>query len=114
MVEATNEFCFLYSTYPDLETALTAARLAVDKKLAVCVNIYPKMTSIYMWEGQREEAGEFAVFIKTRRTLVDEVMAALWEIHVYSVPCFVVLPIEGGSSDYLAWARAQTEPPVTV
>jgi hypothetical protein len=26
-----------------------------------------------------------------------------------------VLPIEGGSSDYLAWARAQTEPPpVTV
>jgi periplasmic divalent cation tolerance protein len=109
MIEATNEFCFLYSTYPDLDTAKNAARLAVDKKLAACVNIYPKMTSIYMWEGNREEAGEFAAFFKTRRTLVDEAMAALWEIHAYSIPCFVVLPIEAGSSDYLAWARAQTE-----
>ncbi|HEX3487460.1 MAG TPA: divalent-cation tolerance protein CutA [Micropepsaceae bacterium] len=114
MAEATNEFCFLYSTYPDLETARTAARLVVEKKLAACVNIYPKMTSIYMWEGKREETAEFAAFVKTRRTLVDQAMAALWEIHPYEVPCFVVLPIEAGSSDYLAWARAQTEQPVTV
>ena len=113
MIEATNEFCFLYSTYPDLESARTAARLVIDKRLAVCVNIYPEMTSIYMWEGKREEAGEFAAFIKTRRTLVDAATAALWETHSYELPCFVVLPIEGGTSDYLAWARAQTEPAVT-
>ena len=37
-----------------------------------------------------------------------------WAVHPYSVPCFVVLPIEAGSSDYLAWARAQTEQPATV
>jgi uncharacterized protein involved in tolerance to divalent cations len=30
------------------------------------------------------------------------------------VPCFVVLPIEAGTTDYLAWARAQTEQKVTV
>ena len=114
MAEATNEFCFLYSTYPDLETAREAARLAVDKKLAACVNIYPKMLSVYMWEGKRQEAFEFAAFFKTRRALVDEAIAALWEIHAYEVPCFVVLPIEAGSSDYLAWARAQTERPVEV
>jgi periplasmic divalent cation tolerance protein len=114
MIEATNEFCFLYSTYPDLETARNAARLVVDKKLAACVNIYPKMTSIYVYEGKREESAEFAAFIKTRRALADQAMAALWEIHPYEVPCFVVLPIEGGNSDYLAWARAQTEQPVIV
>lgn len=113
MVEATNEFCFLYSTYPDMDTARNAARIVVDKRLAACVNIYPKMMSIYLWEGQREETAEFAAFIKTRRTLVNDAMAALWEIHPYEVPCFVVLPIEGGSSDYLAWARAQTEQIVT-
>jgi periplasmic divalent cation tolerance protein len=114
MLEATNEFCFLYSTYPDLESARMAAQLAVDKKLAACVNIYPKMTSIYMWEGNREETGEFAAFIKTRRALVEDAVDALWESHPYSVPCFVVLPIEAGTSDYLAWARAQTERAVTV
>lgn len=114
MIEATNEFCFLYSTYPDLDTARKAAHLVVEMKLVACVNIYPRMTSIYMYEGKREETAEFAAFFKTRRTLADQTMAALWNIHTYEVPCFVVLPIEGGSPDYLVWARAQTEPPVTV
>jgi periplasmic divalent cation tolerance protein len=114
VIETTSEFVFLYSTYPNLDQAREAARVVVDKQLAACVNIYPKMTSIYMWEGKREEAGEFATFIKTRRADVEEAMATLWEIHPYEVPCFVVLPIEGGSGDYLAWARAQTERAVTV
>lgn len=114
VAEPTNEFCFLYSTYPDMDAALAAARLAVDQKLAACVNIYPKMTSVYMWEGSREESGEHAAFFKTRRALAEKAMAALWQVHPYSLPCFVVLPIEAGSSDYLAWARAQTEQPVEV
>jgi len=114
MVEATNEFCFVYSTYPSKDLALQAARLLVDKKLAACVNIYPTMTSVYGWEGKREESAEVAVFIKTRRALADQAIAAAWEQHSYEVPCFVVLPIEGGTSDYLAWVRAQTEQPVTV
>jgi|SRR5579864_2032749 len=114
MAEATNEFCFLYSTYPNYEAAIAAARLVVHKKLAACVNIYPKMTSVYMWEGNREETAEFATFIKTRRSLVDKVINELWPIHSYSVPCFVVLPIEAGTSDYLAWAREQTEQAATV
>lgn len=113
MAEATTEFCFLYSTYPDLDTARAAARLVVDQKLAACVNIYPKMTSIYMWQGKMEEAAEYSAFFKTRRSLVDQAIRALWSIHTYELPCFVVLPIEGGSSDYLAWAREQTEQPVT-
>jgi len=114
MVETTNEFCFVYSTYPNKELALQAARMLVDKKLAACVNIFPPMTSVYLWEDKREESGEVAVLIKTRRALVDQAVAAAWETHSYEVPCFVVLPIEAGSSDYLAWVRAQTEQPVTV
>ena len=81
MVEATNEFCFLYSTYPDSATALAAARLVVDKKLAACVNIYPKMMSVYMWEGERTESSEFATFIKTRRALECDALAVAVRRH---------------------------------
>ena len=109
MVEATYEFCFLYSTYPDADSALAVARVLIDKNLAACVNIYPPMTSVYAWEGKREEAAEIAAFIKTRRALVDAAIAAARPLHPYSVPCFLVLPIEAGNGDYLAWARAQTE-----
>ena len=114
MAEVTNEFCFLYSTYPNLDTARAAARLAIDQKLAACVNIYPKMTSIYKWQGKLEESAEYAAFFKTRRALVDKAISALWAVHSYELPSFVVLPIEGGSSDYLAWVRQETEQPATI
>ena len=112
-LEATDEFCFLYSTYPNTDAAMEAARFAIERRLAACVNVYPPMKSVYMWEGRREEQGEVAAFFKTRRTLVEQAIAELWAIHNYSVPCFIVLPIEGGNSDYLAWARAQTEQTMT-
>jgi periplasmic divalent cation tolerance protein len=80
----------------------------VDAKLAACVNVYPPMTSIYAWQGKREESSEVAAFIKTRRALVDDVIAAARPLHPYTTPCFLVLPIMGGNEDYLAWAREQT------
>jgi periplasmic divalent cation tolerance protein len=114
MMETTDEFCFVYSTFPNKEAAIKSARLLIEQKLAACVNIYPPMTSVYSWEGKREEASEVAAFIKTRRSLVDAAVKAAWAIHDYSVPCFVVLPLEAGTPDYLAWARSVTEQPVEV
>jgi len=83
-------------------------RALVEAKLAACVNIFPPMTSIYEWEGKLETAPETAVLVKTRRDLVERAIAAARPLHPYSVPCFLVLSIEDGNDDYLAWARAQT------
>ena len=114
MIETGNEFCFVYSTFPDAESALVVGRTLVERKLAACVNIYPPMTSVYVWQGKQEETQEVAAFIKTRRSLVDSAVAAARPLHPYSTPCFLVLPISGGSDDYLAWARSQTERSLTV
>jgi periplasmic divalent cation tolerance protein len=107
--EASHEFCFLYSTFPDADSAHAAARALLARKLAACVNVYPPMTSFYVWQGKQEEGPEISAFIKTRRALVNEVIAALRPLHPYTTPCFLILPIEGGNADYLAWARAQTD-----
>jgi periplasmic divalent cation tolerance protein len=102
------EFVFVYSTFPDRESAEKAARGLVGAKLAACVNIFPPMASIYEWEGKIDTAAEHAVFIKTRRALAERAIAAARPLHPYSVPCFLVLPIAAGNEDYLAWARVQT------
>src|SRR5258708_4024368 len=104
-----SEFVFVYSTYPDLASAEAIAAVLIEKKLAACVNIHGPMKSVYAWEGKIENGTEFAAFIKTRRALTDEVIARARPLHPYSVPCFLVLPIETGNDDYLAWAREQTE-----
>jgi periplasmic divalent cation tolerance protein len=103
-----SEFVFLYSTFPDREAAERVGRVLVEEKLAACVNIFPPMTSIYEWEGKLETSAEFAVLIKTRRTLVDRATETARPLHPYTVPCFLTLPIESGNEDYLAWARART------
>ena len=114
MIETGNEFCFVYSTFPDTESALAVGRALVDRKLAACVNIYPPMTSVYVWQGKHEETQEVAAFIKTRRSLVESAVAAARAQHPYPTPCFLVRPIAGGNDDYLAWARSQTERSLTV
>jgi periplasmic divalent cation tolerance protein len=104
-----SEFVFVYSTFPDDATARGVGEALVTARLAACVNIYPPMHSIYEWQGTLESGPEVAAFIKTRRTKVDEVIAAARPLHPYTTPCFLVLPIEGANTDYLEWARNQTK-----
>ena len=105
-----SEFVFLYSTFPDEASARAVAEALVTAKLAACVNLSAPMTSVYEWQGKLEAAPEVAAFIKTRRALVERAIAAARKLHPYTLPCFLILPIEGGNEDYLAWARAQTLP----
>lgn len=104
-----SEFVFVYSTFPDEASARRVAETLVTQKLAACVNIYPPMTSVYEWQGKLEAGPEVAAFIKTRKSLIDEIIKTARPLHPYTVPCFLTLPIESGNEDYLAWARGQTK-----
>jgi periplasmic divalent cation tolerance protein len=105
-----SEFVFVYSTFPDEAAARRIGEVLVTEHLAACVNIYRPMHSIYEWQGKLESGPEVAAFIKTRRTQVDAVVAAARPLHPYTTPCFLVLPIESGNSDYLGWVRTMTTP----
>jgi len=54
MSEQRSEFVFLYSTFPDQESALKVAQTLVSRKLAACVNLSAPMTSVYEWQGTIE------------------------------------------------------------
>ncbi|HEX4078766.1 MAG TPA: divalent-cation tolerance protein CutA [Rhizomicrobium sp.] len=102
------EFVFVYSTFPNRAVAEKVARALVEARLAACVNIFPPMVSLYEWKGELKADRETAALIKTRRTLAERAIAVARPLHPYATPCFLVLPIDGGSEDYLAWAREQT------
>ncbi|HUD52319.1 divalent-cation tolerance protein CutA [Parvibaculum sp.] len=104
-----SEFVFIYTPLPDMGAAEAMARALVDARLAACVNIYPGIMSVYEWKGEAETSVEVVAFVKTRRGLVDETLAAMRKLHPYEVPAFLVLPIEGGNEDYLTWARGQVK-----
>lgn len=82
----------------------------VEQRLAACVQIAGPITSTYRWEGTVHASEEFMCFIKTRRDLIAEVEILVRSLHSYDNPEIIVLPIEGGSSPYLEWIRAETTP----
>jgi periplasmic divalent cation tolerance protein len=101
----------IYSTFPSAAEAERIGGTLVDRGLAACVNILPGMTSIYIWEGKRQRDSEAAMIIKTRSGLADTAIAEARKLHPYSNPAFVVLPIDGGSADFLRWIMEQTAKP---
>ena len=79
------------------------AKQVVERRLAACVNIVPRIQSVYRWEGKVETAEEFLLIIKTTRTRGADVQAAIRELHSYDLPECIVISMEGGSSKYLKW-----------
>jgi periplasmic divalent cation tolerance protein len=91
------------TTTPTLEEAESLAEKIVNARLAVCVQILPKMTSVYLWEGHVQKEGEHLLLIKTlpeQWVVLRDFIAAS---HSYTVPEIVAIDVEKASEPYLEW-----------
>lgn len=91
------------TTFPALREAETLAERLVESKLAVCVQILPLMTSVYIWEGKVQKESEHLLLIKTLEEKYDELAAFIAENHSYQVPEIVAIAAEKVSGPYLDW-----------
>jgi periplasmic divalent cation tolerance protein len=97
-------------TCGSIAEARRIGRNLVEKKLAACANIVPRVESIYRWKGKVERAREALVVIKTTGKRLRELEREVKRAHSYDVPEFIVLPIIAGSQTYLAWLQESTTP----
>ena len=101
-------FIQIQTTVDSNEAAEKIAKKLVEKNLAACVSIAPKISSIYRWQGKIETAQEWLLIVKTRAQLYDRVEKEIKEIHPYELPEIIALPIIEGSKDYLDWISSET------
>ena len=83
----------------------------IESRTAACVSAIPGVLSTYRWQGTIHRDAETLLMIKTTRDQVEACMAALRDVHPYSVPEMVELPAERVWEAYLDWATAQTRLP---
>lgn len=98
----------MLATACDRAEAERLAELLVERRLAACVQLSP-IDSVYRWRGAIERAAEVLLMIKTRADLAEPAAAALKAAHSYETPEIIVLPVIGGSADYLAWIDSATD-----
>lgn len=95
----------VFTTTQNIDEAESLAEKIVDARLAACVQILPKLTSVYFWEGNVQKEGEHLLLIKTLpekwETLRDFIAAK----HSYSVPEIVAINAANVSETYLEWMK---------
>ena len=100
-----SDFLMVLVTAPNEEEAAKIANDVVGAKLAGCVNIVRGIRSIYRWQGNIEADAEVLMIIKTRQELFKALEMKVKELHSYTVPEIIALPIVEGSEGYLGWLK---------
>jgi len=89
--------------------AQSIAELLLSKRKVACVNIVPRVDSLFRWQGKLDSAQESLLIIKTRASLLPEIIEIVKKAHSYEVPEIIALPIIGGDEDYLKWMDIEVE-----
>ncbi|MFH1003683.1 MAG: divalent-cation tolerance protein CutA [Chloroflexota bacterium] len=84
------------------------ARGLVEARLAACVNIIPRVDSLFHWQGKLDTAAESLLIVKGRAARLDDIIALVKARHSYQVPEIITLPIAGGHPAYLDWLGRET------
>jgi periplasmic divalent cation tolerance protein len=98
----------VFITASNEDEAANISKALIVAKLAGCVNIIKGIRSIYNWEGKIEDEPEVLMIAKTREHLFESLSKKVKELHSYTVPEIIAVPIVKGSQDYLTWLKNVT------
>ncbi len=96
-------YIVLFITTPTVEEAQRISKILLEQRKAACVNIVPRVSSLFWWQGKIDSAEESLLIVKTRASVLNEIVTLVREIHSYDVPEIIAVPIIGGNQDYLEW-----------
>lgn len=96
-------YIVIFITCPDKKEADKIAGRLISEKLAACVNIVPKIESVFRWQGKVDRAGEVLLIIKSKRAKFPAIIKLAKSLHSYEVPEIISLPIIDGYKPYLRW-----------
>jgi len=101
------KFIIIYTTLPYKVITKEIANILVNEGLVACINFFP-IESVYKWKGKLTKDKEYALIMKTRKSLYKKVEKRLKELHPYEVPAIVSYEIKEGLNDYLSWINNET------
>lgn len=93
----------IWCPFPDAESAQAVAVKALDERLVACANILGSITSLYVWQGTRNQTEETGVLFKTDSALLDRAVQRIAELHPYDAPAVLGWPCTAAAPATLNW-----------
>ena len=85
------------------EQANLVARELVARRHAACVNIVPRIRSVYRWKGKICQDSEYMLVVKSMDDEFEAVRQAIQELHSYDLPEILAFRVRHGDPDFLQW-----------
>ena len=111
MSDSVDRYAVVLTTAGSEEQSKTLAEALVERRLAACVSVVPRVLSVYRWKGEISRDEECLLVIKTSERLFPTVREAIRELHSYELPEILMLPITNADPGILAWLRESLKDP---
>lgn len=96
----------VYALVPKINIAKKIAKHLLSSKLCVCINIIPKISSMYIWpEGSDkiEEDEEVLLLIKTKERYFQNIKEEIEKMHPYEVCAIFSINLKNINEKYLKY-----------
>ena len=96
------KYISIFVTVPNIKVANKITKFLVENKLVACVNIIPKIKSVYWWKNKICESNEQLLIMKSTKNNFSKIVKEIKKLHPYEVPEIVCVDITA-NKDYLNW-----------
>ena len=87
------------------KTMKLIANTLLNKKLAACVNMIPRMRSKYIVDGRITESREVILLIKTTKKLENKVYKTIKDLHNYEIPEISTIQTSRVDKNFENWLK---------
>lgn len=85
------------------DVAIEIAEELLEQYAAACINILPKVHSIYRWQGEVCDDFESVLVIKSRKDKFEQVKSIISELSGYECPEILSFEVDDGAKQFLQW-----------
>ncbi len=103
------DIIMIYCTVPNKKLAKNITKVIMKHKLAACISMIENVKSVFSWDSEICEEKEIMMMIKTKRDNYGKIKLVIEDMHSYSIPEIIAVPIVDCSEDYLKWLIKETE-----
>ena len=102
-------FIVVFVTASSEQEAVRIGKTLVEEGLVACVNIIPRIRSIYRWKQKICDEAETLLIMKSRDELFERMRDRVRGLHSYEVPEITAVRLEKGDPAYLQWIEDVTK-----